>query len=260
MKFKGGIEECARHFGSQFLSGSSKRMFEVRNAIGPLLGLSELIGKWWFQELRIPNGENQLKMRMFLTAAGYELTDLPQTSPSIEQLGTAIGLGAISLAEVAERLGIRQNGVSTYLLRGRQPSSNERQETIATLAAEYAAERERRMTNLRNRLEDLGLVLTQQKTETTTSTPSAPKPENGTPSTTGNLQSDSRPEILLLAQLINAATPLATRVASEEFSARDRHMLRQLTKVGLSHNVFELSNVLNECCGETARAQLQTRQ
>ena len=259
MKFKGNIEECARHFGSQFLSGSSKRTFEVRKAIGPLLGLSELIGKRWFQELRIPGGENQLKMRAFLAAAGYELTDLPQTSPNIEQLGTAIGLGAISLAEVAERLGMGQSGVSTYLLRGRRPSSNERQETIAALAAEHAAERERRMTNLRNGLEDLGLVLTQQKNETALK-PSAPKPENGTPSTTGNLQSDSRPEIFLLAQLINAATPLATRVASEEFSARDRHILRQLTKVGPSHNVFELSNVLSECCGETARAQLQTRQ
>ncbi len=52
------------------------------------------------------------------------------------------------------------------------------------------------------------------------------------------------------AGYINSLLPLAVRIESDEFTKTDREKLRKLTN---TVKVFQLSNVLNHLCGETAR-------
>jgi hypothetical protein len=57
-----------------------------------------------------------------------------------------------------------------------------------------------------------------------------------------------------VAQLVLAAIPPAARMVSDEFSADERQQLRELVKTEdqRSNGVFELSNLLNRLCSDTA--------
>jgi hypothetical protein len=246
--FTGTTAECLRHFAARFWDGSTREIWQQRKAISEIFGLSSSAVNEWFSKGHLPVGENKVRLQSFLKLVGYEATDYVPLDPPLDDLAFVIVTRAATIDEVASVLMVRRDQVFEYLLRGGGLSA-EREQTLRQFISARRQEWSERLMALKAKVEDLGFVTKAKAPE------SAAKPAE----TNGGIA--TAPEVMLLAQLVNAAAPLAERVASDEFSADDRKLLRQLTRMatGQSNHVFELSNSLNRCCGERARAQLDSQ-
>jgi hypothetical protein len=265
--FSGTVEECVKHFSQRMMADPQRLFWTKRNAIAAILGIKATTAKDWFTEFALPKGENAVRLRCFLELAGYQVAGQP-THRQLAELAKMIGVRELSLHEASHHLSVKPDQVLEYLLRkgGIAPG---RQAKLEELLETHRAGTLERTEKLIVEMQKFGLSA---KVVRGSGQPVAEKPtvavetvrlvEASNGSTKSHQIEISLPpaEVLLLAQLINAAVPLAERLASGEFSAKDRQALRQLTQTGHTNNVFELSNSLNRCCSERARAQLESKE
>lgn len=249
----GTLEECMRHFSGRFLAERGHRAWLLRNDIAQLLGVGRRAGESWFTKFKLPSGENLVRLKLFLEFAGYKASDYHELESAMNDFARVVGLQIISVTEAANQLGINPQQVLAYILHG-QDTSSERKETIRALVETHRAEVAKRTLVMKSKMAGLGFLAGQVEQEA--ASPESTRKSAGDRNHRTEEADLALPEVILLAQLVNAAAPLAERIASNEFSARDRQILRRLTQAGQSNLVFDLSNSLNRCCSEKARTLL----
>ncbi len=253
-RFTGKIEECLKHFSDLHLAGQGRETWLRRAAVVRLVGGDPKAAKRWFEEFTSPIGENLVKLRFFLKKCSIQ-PEAPELKDEVRELEKMVAVGELTIQSVVHQVGAKNSDqVFGWLLKGQGISKLSLSKLEPLIEAHRQGTTEK-LNKMLADMEQLGLVAKAAPVSTPLKNKEVSKPQSQTPPSETKLP----PEVMLLAQLVNAAAPLAERLASSEFSAKDRQSLRQLTRVGNTNNVFGLSNSLNQCCGERARAQLESK-
>jgi hypothetical protein len=248
--FHGTLEECVQHFvAANKFDSADRAMYIKRNRVCDLIGISYPTGLQWFSKMRLPIGENALRLRVFLQLLGYTVIDRRPQTPSLQELSLVVAFACIPIQDIADYIGGAYDVVLEMAL-GRQGISSQREEKLQVLLAGYKTEVERKKKEWLSVINELHLVGVAQ--ESVTVAPTLPAKSSG--------HVNSSDPVEMLAHLLMVIKPLAERVASDECSPDDRKRLRELVRNGRSNLVFDLSNIFTRLCGERARNELATSQ
>jgi len=224
----------------------------VRDSLSKLLGVTpHPTGHRWFVMGKLPKGEKLVTLQYMLEVCGYVPSERTSLDHIQREIADMVALSVLPVKEITGLLEISDITLYRWCFGKTLPSeviSNAIREIILTYAEEIRTKKEALLAGL----QDLRLVsdVTVEKIAPAKESVVVITPE-GTP---GNDD-----EVQILAHLILASIPLATKLLSNSAGGASRDMLRELTKTqnGRSNGVFELSNLLSRLCGERARTQLQ---
>ncbi len=233
------VYDCLVDFGSRILGD-----FHFRNKMCGILKINAATGHQWFDANIMPKGENLLKLRLILELNGYYLVEKTSISPGIWKLGNLIALGSVSLEEARHVLGFKNVQDVYNLCFGKQKTSPERMASLENFCRLFETDPESKKEYQKK---------LKQWQENSVFVKPGNKPVPESPTKTAPRLIERTAAIKSLAHLIRAAIPLAEYIVSDDFSIQERERLRELTKEGRSNGVFDLSNLLNRLCTETAR-------
>jgi hypothetical protein len=248
--FNGSTKECVLHFGKNF-AGNGR-------AVKSLVDFCEISHntavRWINGNRSIPlGGKNLIKLRYFLGAIGYAVSEVMELSDTARKLADIVATGIKTPEEATLALGFKINPDSSSenegvyrVAQGKSDTSKSRKLLINKI---YADGYELIEAKKRNLIDECGIVSSTNfgigiATPNVATTPSVNK-------VSSKIHASS---LSILANLIRAISPLAEEVASDEFSADERKKLRELCG---EKTIFNLNNTLSMLCGERARNQIK---
>lgn len=236
----GNVAECLKHLADSALSPvtgkSLKEDYEFRDRLGSLLGINPQLAYRWFACDTVPTGFNLIKLIFLLETIGYQLEGREQMTPIQKELLRQFALGVVTREAISERFEVIMDTVNGWALK-RDYLGAASAAALETLLSNTSTVADLAQQKLESGLVRLELISPKGASYSTESVGDTPRDE----------------VVKKLAGLILQALPLATRLASDEFSATDRASLRQLATQGRSAGVFELSNVMFKLCSERSR-------
>jgi len=237
---KGPLAEGLKWLGDKIrsLSGESGT-----SAI--LLGLADITAirgetlADWFNTIYTPKGENLIKLFFLLETCGFSPVEIEKVKIEFKDLYKIIALDMYTIDSLSEKLSVSRDTVLRWAF-GKIVPITDRRTGVLSLIQESHNELETLRAAYDEKLVSLGL----KERKTGDTHPSIiPKDEHPA-------------SIEKLGRMIKEMLPLAKQVSSDQFTAEDRKLLRDLTREGHSNGVFELSNVLNLLCGERAHKEI----
>lgn len=240
--------------------GTGKDIYRIRNRICRLLGVASETGFAWFTKLILPSGENLLRLRFFLRFFGYQVEELEAIRKEVAGAAELVAFRVITIEEFAE---VVQKPPRQALrpLMGQEGLSEQKLEKISKFCELYKSKLAEKKVEWKENLASVGIASQLMSTGST----AAEEMQNVgiSPATekvpVPRLASSREFTIKVLAGMIKSAIPLAELMASDDFSPEERQALRQLTSNGRSNGVFDLSNLLNRLCSETAFKQFSRK-
>lgn len=230
----GTTAECLAHFAAH---GNRKLL---RSFI-PAVDIRTI--ERWLSGAAKPVGENLIRVRIFLDAIGYRVSELEKLDPPVLDACKIVAFDIASVDDIVGELGY--------------PSAiGARSQTFRVLIG-HARVLNNRLTRLKSFTESASdLVQEQEKSfskrfSVPKKEPALPAQKPRAPSPMGENRNDA--VIAALAAMTRAMLPLAELALSDEFSAEERQKIRDLSG---GDGVFRLSNKLNRLCGERARNEL----
>ncbi|MDB5163988.1 MAG: hypothetical protein JWS12_606 [Candidatus Saccharibacteria bacterium] len=151
--YEGEVVVCFHHFVAKYPTG----WLTVRNLIAESCSVStDTVLRWREGETRggihkpsAPTGEVKFRLAVFLTAAGYRISELTQLPKNYRSLAEILGLQVLTLKNVKVRLGYQNEQDVHRLLRGetvRLPS--DKLIALDGMIKEMAAEVQKRRATL----------------------------------------------------------------------------------------------------------------
>ncbi len=252
MIMKGTTEECLKHFSQRTgLDGSDRKEYAVRNAICELMGINPATGYQWFGKFIMPFGLNLLKLRLLLSLNGYEVRERIATQDACLKMADQIALGILKPEDAASLIGINAKSIMRISV-GYAGTTSQVIEKINQVVDLHEPDATARLAAWKLEIRKLGLGKFQTKAKDISEQPPPQPLLNG--KTVGT---EAKECVRVLEHLIQAIKPLAASMLTEEFTKDDRKALRELTTDGRSNAVFEVSNLLNRLCSESALKELQ---
>lgn len=220
--------------------GCLVRYLDETQASNPTRDIAKFVGvsgtkriEAWAEGREKPKGWNLIRLRFFLHNMGFSVAPIRQLPSHIRDLGELVIFDVISSSDVSDILEFTEDSFRRLFL-NRPNMTKARVSKAKALCLNLVCD-----LNLakKNRLASL-----------------TKKPSESMQKTLGkSCDQNNADNIKTLSYMILAMLPLARRVDSDEFSAEDRRMLREMTE---RDGVFRLSNLLNRLCGEDARKSL----
>lgn len=231
-KFKGDILACVDNYG-QWL----RENYDYRNTIAMVLEVSSLTIGRWFDKLVMPKGLNLLKLQLLLELSGYETTECQRINPKIHELAKLVALGVLTLEEAAKLIGVSDGYSLSRILSGKYGTSSKKMALVESAIERFSEVGKRKLQEWKTAL----MLIDDKEIKTQTEEPKDAL--------------DHKAGLEILTYQIKAMIPLVKWIASNEFNPEERRNLRELSANDRSNNVFELSNLLNRLCSETARKE-----
>ena len=222
--FKGTIAKYLNDFFETFTGGKESAKKIVTDFTGAKGGS---LHDWTVKGLK-PIGIRSIKLRCFLSLVGYSVTEFPKLSGPALDLSKIVVYDIDSIEGLADKIGLNPKTLAGYFRGDANPSSD----IVRSMETVYA------------RFE----VQVREHEDEWKRTLNIPVLTEGS-----NVHHLNAPKDAILSSLagqISAILPLATIVASDDFSLDDRNNLRKMVP---NKGVFEVSNLLNALCSETAR-------
>lgn len=242
--FRGSTLECLAHYLKRLPPSTSRAGIAARTPIVQFCQCArQTIRDWTLGQP--PIGTNLIRVRYFLVADGYAVSEIEKLHPLVRELGQLLAYGVLSLDAIRQEMGYSNTKDVLATLHGKQRPNNFEQR-ISRLVNKYRP-------SIAQRLRDNQHIHSIPAPAASRTSPTGRRPE-AKPSIVGSHPIDKRSVVESLAALIRAGLPLAELIESDVFSDQDRRQLRVLTG---QNGVFRLANILNRLCGEEARAQLR---
>lgn len=226
------------------------RLVEYHRNTNDLEFISEFVGAVptsimdWINNKQPCKGARLIRLWHFLDAAGFESPELEKIPPFNCYLGQLFAFGVITMDEVLQYAGVRNEQTGFQMMRGQPPMHPAM--SLEDVQELHDEQLEQVLTAFGRRLRKFD----EPSTVRQAATPEAPEvPAVQVP--TGPMDATSG-TVYTLATLFGAALPLARHLNSDRCKPQDRALLRELMG---EDGIFELSNILNALCGERARSQ-----
>jgi hypothetical protein len=232
-QFKGSTLDCLAYFGGQPNSVERmKRLFPGKNI--------RTIERWVREQTIMPEGENLIRMRVLLTALGYEVIEFTSLEPLVQKVCKVFAYNLATLDELVSKVGYGDASGRAQLfvvLRGDGGFSADRQQRAETYIA-----------SLGNAIEEAERAFQTQFAQVhdasvSTSAKSAHETKDA----------DAGAILDALAAAVVLILPLVRRVRSDDFTDKDREYVRARTG---GRAVFDTANELYRLCGERARSTI----
>jgi hypothetical protein len=246
---KASTRKCLTHFGQSRFSGDHKQGLIKFTGASP-----STVRKWFYYNKSgiSPRGEYEIRARYYLEHLGYEIAELKKLPQPVRDVGGMCAFKVLSLDDVIFEFGLTgsledNRTQALAALRGARGVSAARMRALKVLA-ERNSERflEARMSV--PKLEYFGTAQS-AKEKSSASVSRQPVARKRVPAI---------PEISVesLASLFKEILPLA-RTLVKHGSQEQRSRMRELAGKG---TVFEVSNLANSLCSETAHQRNSGRQ
>lgn len=232
---QGTVMQCFKHF----IANLPKDNPILKRKILDFLGIKNWdTMKSWERGANAPVGEPELRLQHLLAFLGYEVAELEVLKPLIRAAAALVAFQVLSLEEIVTLMGVNRQGVYGILKDGHGTSQavEDRLATLVQQRGQELADKQAVLAALR-----ASVKLTSSNGEASSLAPARPAP-----ATTGV----SGVQVADLAIYIRVMLPLAETLTSDRFTAADRARVRELAG---ADNVFTLSNLLAQLCGEQAR-------
>lgn len=237
-KFEGSLVDCIKDFGQK-----TKGKFAYRRKVAHLMGLNTYTVHTWLNKHKSPGGLNLLKLFLLLELNGYVVTEAKMIDPKIREYGKLLAMEVLKMDVAVNALeAANPNGILKIML-GRSGTSHKKMAEIeATLAEnEWKKASQTKFQEWINKA-----VFVEKQTKTIADTEKR-EPFVGI---------GHNPALEIFAHQVKAMIPLAEWIVSNQFTADERHKLREFSSNGRSNDVFKLSTILNRLCSETARKEM----
>lgn len=245
-------EECFKHFARD------AHNFERRKAVAKFAQVvMEPTVRKWFTDRFTASGEKLIKVRFFLDLLGYKVEEIENMDPVFQNLARLFAFDIISFDDVVAICGYEGENARDQTMRvltGKIGMYADRYQKVYSEVREMAELIEHHRKELLQKYAAYKLPETNGATGPSEGQPAPiaaalPHMSAATPRLSAHEQ-----VIRSLAHQVEAMLPLADLLLSDQFSAKERARLRELTG---SDGVFKLSNRLNALCGEKAREKIQ---
>lgn len=237
-KIRGNSVKCLKHYYAT-LPTAKGEVKEARTPFVTFTGMSHSGAIKALKNAKEPFGENGIKARYFLYHHGYAVTELESLRSEIFELGNLLALGFFTVNDLVQRFERHRDSVLAVLL-ARHGTSKSFLKSAADLVKKVKHENQE---EINSRMKEINSARLNGRLRV---------PIRGTPiqSTAGKSNEElCAKSVDSLGHMIEAMIPLAEYVLSDQCDPEDRQRLRQ----GKPGSVFELSNLLNGLCSETAR-------
>lgn len=177
----------------------------------------------WCQGLSLPTGERAIRLNVFLDERGFTPGTFQHLPEQLKVVARCLTHNIITLQQAQDIIGV---ATDTFwrAMNGERPLSNRRLQQVTPKTNELSEQLKAQVVAPVVKIEaQLGHSVV----------------------------------ITILAHLVNGALPLARLVAGDDFSSTERRELRRLTN---ATGIFDLSNTLNQLCGEEARRSIQKKE
>jgi len=228
------------------------RLVEYHRTTNDLEFISEFVGAVptsildWINNKQPCKGARLIRLWHFLDAAGFETPELEKIPPFNCYLGQLFAFGVITMDEVLQYAGVRNEQTGFQIMRGQPPMHpamsyediqelhDEQLEQVLTAFGQRL-----RKSDEPSAVRQVAEAASQEPEVSAVHESTVPiAPTSGT--------------VYTLATLLGAALPLARHLNSDRCKSSDRALLRELMG---EDGVFELSNILSALCSERARSQ-----
>lgn len=251
---KGSTRDCFYHL-LQLLD--KKKKLALAGVMANLFGISEKTVTDWFRKVSFPQGLNLIKVQHLLGLLGFEPDETRELSSAAAHLRPLLIYGVFTPELIGEMLGVKAESI-LRIAKGNSGTRAGREEVMSVIYLRKSEVLDKKKEIWKEELDFLQLpsLPTVQKRLADRDGFMPPRVDETQPYCSQGIQFPKlaqNPKDLalnLLAMQIIQILPLATRVASDEFSAADRDVLRKLVGSG---KIFELKNELVRLCGERAR-------
>lgn len=249
---KGSTRDCFYHL-LQLLD--KKKKLALAGVMANLFGISEKTVTDWFRKVSFPQGLNLIKIQHLLGLLGFEPDETRELSSAAAHLRSLLIYGVFTPELIGEMLGVKAESI-LRIAKGNSGTSAAREEVISVVYLRKIEVLDKKKEIWIEELDFLQLPSLPTVQKRLADRDGFMPPRTGETELPREMRFPKFPEapkdllLNLLAMQIIQILPLATRVASDEFSAADRDCLRKL--VG-PKTVFQLKNELVRLCGERAR-------
>lgn len=250
------LTQCFAEYVEMKLPRNTKESSLSREPMASFCGVTTRTVERWQYGRSIPQGEPLVLLRVFLWVQGFPVHELVTLSETARKLTALLVFGGFT----TDNLKINLNYYNVHdVFRVLHGSGNCSPERILEVNALWAQYRELLSSEQLQLVEGDFSKYVRQEVSSTVLPEGDVKSEDlrspGSPESSEHVSEPSKLEVSLetVAYLILCLLPMAEALASERFSSEDRRSLRDMTG---GRGVFELSNALNQLCGEEARKRL----
>lgn len=242
-QFSGTTRECFHHYAENFFPPKGDRKSsKAKEPIANFIGVGEQTINRWMTDRNKPLGESLTRLRFYLEAHGYyvsEISSLEKGSINY-MLAEMLGYGVLTCKQAINYLDFKEEKSIYRIANGGAGTNPERAEKIREMHEIYDKELRAAKEKLRSEIDNEKVV---KKTIPEVISFPEPKPQV----TKEDTIDDESMEIL--AHLILAITPLLKKAVTGT-TKEQRNKLRKLTGDG---GMFELSKASSRLCSEKAR-------
>lgn len=248
MKNSASLTDCIEDFYENVETND----YVVRSVLRDLTGVTSNTISRWMRGVHEPSGINRVAVIYVLERIGYRISEFESVSDTVRDYGLYVVFGDKTAQSVQCELNLRNQQQVGELLLGRRYVSKEMRETMEQEVQQDKAGLVSKKREIEARLpsvDDSDIFVSAddllKKSET----------RNGQPAQV-ELSDSLREEITeaFISQAESLKT-LAELVLSDEFSGDDRQKIRDRFESG--NGIFELSNLINQLCSETARERFE---
>ncbi len=246
---KGSTIECFRHYATHVLPPKGARNSSTaKEPMARFIGVAPDAITGWLHRDTEPVGASLLKLRFFLDAVGYEVTELRVMQGTVNyMLAEMLAYDVVTTQEALELFGFSRPKTIYHLAFGKGGTS----EGPASKIENHYWKSADALTQAKNALrEQLGRPLEEALLPAEVPAATTTRREPSPPKTVASGEEDSLLE--LIANLVNTLTPHLERIVGTNRGQRDR--LRKL--VG-GDGMFRLSIASSKLCSEKAREVMQ---
>ncbi len=163
-RFQGDMRECLRDFAQKF----PKEV--IQTLLAEFCGVSEKTSGLWITGEQLPSGETQLRLKIFLHALDYRVSELDDLPRNLRELAQVISYRVESLTEVSYRLGYARSQDLLRVLRGDQRQPTEKKAKTDEIIKNSSARLSKTVASWKARLEeDLDIDLSKAPASASTS-------------------------------------------------------------------------------------------
>lgn len=242
--FKGSTEACLDHLRIAI----DDDYVAKRHVVGQFVGVGDQTIRRWFKKELHPVGEGLIRLRYYLEFLGYEVEELESLDKRIRDLARIYAFGVITLQEILgeTKFNTGSSGTSALLsvFRGVRSISNSKYAKFVALTELYSEALAVKRATTKKVLLSSSTPPAKPALVITSPVPLPPRLAAHKP------QGSHLALIESLAGLVKAAIPLARELESDEFTAEERALVRELAG---GDGVHRLANMLFRICGERAR-------
>ena len=237
-KFMDSTRACILHYGQSLPVGGNSGK-EARQPMAQFVETSDRQIYRWTRLESSPRGEDLIRVRFWLESQGYKVSELQELADEVYLLASLLAFSVFDFALVHEMItGYTNPDDSMALLHGTCPLSSAKRQKIKDFLDDYLVAQIERLQPWLHWMESFTEVVW---------------PSLEAQPTVKPLSTDNHDVILQsLKGMIEAASPLAELVLSDEFTQEERRALRQSFN---DDELFVFSNTLSALCSAKAREE-----